>query len=125
VTSNRKQAERFGRAAEHYAAFVLRLKGYHIITRRHKTPFGEIDLIAQKARMLIFIEVKYRRDTSALPTSLTPMGQNRIIKAADYYISRTPAVQKLGSRFDLILTAPLGLLPLGYMQHIKDAWRAY
>jgi len=125
MVSAREKAERFGRMAENYAAFILRLKGYHITARRVVTPFGEIDLIAVKDGALIFIEVKYRRDKTALDTSLTPRGRQRIMKAAHYYVSRTPKVQRLSQRFDLILTAPLGILPLGYIHHIKDAWRAY
>jgi putative endonuclease len=123
--NNRESAERIGRAAEHYAAFILRLKGYHIAARRVVTPFGEIDLIAVKGQKLIFIEVKYRRDKAALAASLSPRGQSRIVKAAHYYTSRMPKFQTLGQRFDLILTAPFGVIPLAYMRHLKDAWRAY
>ncbi len=125
MANPRKQAERYGQWAEHYAAFILRLKGYHIITRRHVTPFGEIDLIAVKGEWLIFIEVKYRRDKQKLTQSLTLKGQSRIIKAANYYLGRAPRYKALGQRFDLILTAPFGILPLGYLRHIKDAWRSY
>lgn len=125
MSNSRRRAERYGQWAEHYAALVLRFKGYHIIDRRHITPFGEIDLIAIKGRVLIFIEVKYRRDKDSLTSSLTPKGQGRIMKAAHYYTSRTPKIQKLAQRFDLVLMAPFGGVPLGYIRHMKDAWRPY
>jgi len=121
----RRRAERYGRAAEYYAGFVLRLKGYRILARRYVTPFGEIDFIAIKNGVIIFIEVKYRTDRNKLTDSLTPKGQSRIIKAAHYYMGRTLSVQSHGQRFDLIFIAPLAGLPLGYIQHIKDAWRTY
>ncbi|HUU66777.1 MAG TPA: YraN family protein [Methyloceanibacter sp.] len=47
--------------AETLAAALYRLKGYRIVARRYKTPVGEIDLVALKARRLAFIEVKRRR----------------------------------------------------------------
>ena len=122
---SRQSSESFGRGAETYAAIYLRICGYKILARREKTPFGEIDLIARKAGLLVFIEVKYRRDKAALTTSLSPQSQQRIIKAAHYLTSRTPKFQTMNQRFDLVFTAPLGPFPLGYMDHLKDAFRPY
>lgn len=121
----RQYSETLGRWAENYAAVYLRMCGYKILSRRAKTPFGEIDLIAQKASIVVFIEVKYRRDKTNLTSSLTPQSRKRIVKAAHYITSRQPKYQSLSQRFDLILTAPLGPFPLGFIRHMKDAWRAY
>ena len=123
---NKRQAsEKKGRWAERLAGLWLQLCGYKIIARRQTTPFGEIDLIARKGGLIVFIEVKYRRDKTALPASLTPQGQKRITKAAHYITSRTPESQPLSQRFDLILMAPLGPFPFGHIDHMKDAWRTY
>lgn len=119
------QAEAAGRRAEDWAAFYLRLRGYSIISRRVKTPFGEIDLITRKGRTLVFIEVKYRQDRKTLQTSLTPKAQSRINKAASYYVSRQARFQSLTQRFDLILMSSRGVFPYGYMCHMIDAWRTY
>ena len=121
----RQVSEKKGRWAESFAAVYLQIRGYKITARRVKTPFGEIDLIARKGRLLVFIEVKYRCDKSGLTTSLTPQSQQRIIKAAHYLTSRTSDFQTLEQRFDFIFTAPLGPFPLGHITHMKDAWRAY
>lgn len=126
----RQTSEKAGRFAESLAAIYLQIYGYKIISRRAKTPFGEIDIMARKRDMIIFAEVKYRRNKSDLETSLHPSAQKRIIKAADYITSRTPEIQPYQQRFDLILMAPLlsislFTLPWGYMRHLKDAWRAY
>ena len=125
--NKRQSSEKWGRWAERLAALWLQICGYKIIARRQKTPFGEIDLIACKGRQrrVIFAEVKYRRDKTQLGTSLTPQAQARIIKAAHYITSHTPAIQPFAQRFDLILMAPRGPFPLGFMRHLKDAWRAY
>lgn len=51
---------RFGDAGEKIAEKYLREKGYEIIDRNYRKPYGEIDLIAKKDRVLVFIEVKTR-----------------------------------------------------------------
>src|SRR5262245_23358717 len=49
---------RRGRLSEWLAAAVLLGKGYRLLGRRIRTPFGEIDLIALRGRRLAFVEVK-------------------------------------------------------------------
>ena len=55
---------RRGRLSEWLAAAALLAKGYRILGRRVRTPYGEIDLIAVRGRRLAFVEVK-RRATRA------------------------------------------------------------
>ena len=49
-----------GRCGEEAAALFLVAQGYSIVARNLRTPVGEIDIIAQKAQTLIFVEVKTR-----------------------------------------------------------------
>jgi putative endonuclease len=51
---------KFGDAGEKIAEKYLKEKGYTIIDQNYRKPYGEIDLIAKKDRMLVFIEVKTR-----------------------------------------------------------------
>jgi putative endonuclease len=51
---------------EHAAQHYLRL-GYDVVARRHRTRFGEIDLIVADERTLAFVEVKTRRAGSGHP----------------------------------------------------------
>lgn len=44
--------------AEEYAAKFLELRNYEIIDHNYRKPWGEIDIIAQKEGILIFVEVK-------------------------------------------------------------------
>jgi len=53
-------ARRAGRRGEILAAVLLMLKGYRILGFRLKTPHGEIDLLAQRGRVLAVVEVKLR-----------------------------------------------------------------
>lgn len=47
-----------GIAAERIAEDFLKKKDYRIIGRNYRKPWGEIDLIAEKDNVVIFVEVK-------------------------------------------------------------------
>ncbi len=51
-----------GKKGEEIALGFFRKKGYRIVERNYRTPFGEIDLIARDGEVLVFIEVKTRAD---------------------------------------------------------------
>jgi putative endonuclease len=115
----RQQREKRGRDAESAAALWLRLKGYRILDRRVKTPRGEIDLIASKGKMLIFVEVKARDEQGKALDAVTPELQRRVQDAANIWVSRKPKLAQHLWRFDIVLIAPGGL-----PRHMRDAWRA-
>ncbi len=48
----------FGSFAEHYAGEYLGSKGYTILGRNYRKPWGEIDIIVRKEGIIIFVEVK-------------------------------------------------------------------
>ena len=50
-----------GREAEDRAADFLVSQGYTLVTRRHKTRRGELDIVALDGDILVFVEVKFRR----------------------------------------------------------------
>ena len=68
----KKNAWLFGRTSESLAVWMLRLKGYRIIARDHRTGAGEIDIIAKRGGMLAFVEVKARRDFNTAAEALAP-----------------------------------------------------
>ena len=61
MRERRVRAYRSGLFAETVTALLPRLKGHRTVARRHKTPVGEIDLVALKGKRLAFIEVKQRK----------------------------------------------------------------
>ena len=67
--------ERAGRIAEAAAAWHLRLHGYRILARRFATPVGEIDLVAQRRNLLVFVEVKRRATVTSALAALLPLQQ--------------------------------------------------
>ena len=59
-TPERQVAFRTGISAESRAAALLVAKGFRILARRWKSPVGEIDIVARRRRLLVFVEVKAR-----------------------------------------------------------------
>ena len=56
----RQVAFRTGLSAESRAAALLIAKGFRILARRWKSPVGEIDIVARRRGLLVFVEVKAR-----------------------------------------------------------------
>ena len=50
-----------GKLGEDIAAKYLENKGYEIIARNYRKPWGEIDIIAEKKGTLVFVEVKTQK----------------------------------------------------------------
>lgn len=116
--SERRGRERAGRLAEGLAALLLRLQGYRILARRFATPVGEIDLVARRGDLLIFVEVKQRRRTNQALEALQPRQQQRIARAAAYYLQQRPHLSTCAVRFDLVALAPWRL-----PRHVAGIWR--
>ena len=104
--ADRKKAEKAGRSAETLAALYLRLKGYKIVHARYKTPVGEIDIIARRQTVLVFVEVKRRTRASEQGTALEGVNTRRIVGAAEWFLSAHPRFGKNDCRFDVIFLAP-------------------
>jgi putative endonuclease len=54
----RQAAFHVGISAESRAAAFLIAKGFRILARRWRSPLGEIDIVARRRRLLVFVEVK-------------------------------------------------------------------
>jgi putative endonuclease len=112
-------AFRLGLSAESRAAMMLIAKGYRILARRWKTPFGEIDIVARRRRTLVFVEVKARERADDAAEAVTERGRRRIVAAAELWLARNPADAQRDIRFDVMLVTP-GKIP----QHIANAFDA-
>jgi putative endonuclease len=90
ASPERVAAFRTGLSAEARAAAYLMAKGYRILAKRFRTPFGEIDLVARKRNLLVFIEVKARGSLDEAACAVTPRQQQRIINAAQGWLMAHP-----------------------------------
>lgn len=95
---------------------MLLAKGYRILGRRLRTPFGEVDVAAWKHGVLVIVEVKARRSYEAGAYAVTPAAQQRIARAASVLAGRW-RVSAAPIRYDLMVVGA-GLLP----QHERGAW---
>ena len=103
-----KRIEAFnaGVSAEALAADYLKARGYVILASRFKTPYGEIDIVAQTQHLLAFIEVKARTRIDDAAYAVTPRQQRRIIDAAGAWLADHPEHADFDMRFDAMLIAP-------------------
>jgi putative endonuclease len=106
-----------GVSAESRATALLMLKGYRIAARRWKSPVGEIDIVARRRNVLIFVEVKARDDIDNAALSLTLRQRRRIVAAAQAWLARHPADSARDIRFDAMLIAPWR-----WPRHIRGAF---
>ena len=115
----RVEAFRLGLSAESRAALLLIAKAYRILARRWKTPFGEIDIVARRRGVLVFIEVKARERVDDAMEAVTERNKRRIISAAELWRARHPDHANGEIRFEVIVVTP-GKMP----RHIVHAFDA-
>ncbi len=113
----RKKAWRRGHVSEYLAALFLLLKGYRILAIRHRTRLGEIDIIARKGDLAVFIEVKARRQQQGAIDAVSHGAQNRIRAASDLWLARQPDYALLSQRYDIV-----AVLPGRWPRHFPDAF---
>ena len=98
-----------GSFAEFLARKYLRLHGFRIIKSRYitgrNTHRAEIDIIARRGNLLIFVEVKNRRDIQTAFDAITVRQSARLRRAAETYIARTCWTGD--ARFDVIAACGL------------------
>ena len=92
-----------GCQGDQLAVESLLRKGYVIDVRNFRVPVGEIDIIAHKQGMLVFIEVKTRRSLRfGRPAAAVGWKkQQRIIRAASWYLNLRH-LEQVPCRFDVI-----------------------
>jgi putative endonuclease len=116
---DRQVAFRTGISAESRAAAFLIAKGFRILARRWKSPVGEIDIVARRRGLLIFVEVKARETLDDAAWSVTERQRARIVAAAEAWLAQFPDARIRDMRFDVMLVAP-GRIP----RHIVAAFDA-
>jgi putative endonuclease len=96
----------FGRMAEHAAEWALRLKGYRILARRWSGRGGEIDIVARRGALIVFVEVKARPDAGQALAAITSAKQGKLRKAIHEWQSAHDGKGRFTYRADAMLVAP-------------------
>lgn len=115
---------RLGLLGEAHAADHLTTLGYHILERNWRGLRGELDLIAEEDGVVVFVEVRSRRDTGTFGSpeeSVDARKQQKVRDTALYYLYRNRAMERK-IRFDVItvLFAPEGAI--ARLNHLQNAF---
>jgi putative endonuclease len=101
MTDDKRQS--FGKTGEDLACAELERRGYAILARRHRSRFGEIDIIASSRGDIVFAEVKARAgdEFGGSAAAVTPSKQRRIAQMAVDYLARHQLHDR-PCRFDVV-----------------------
>jgi len=93
-----------GREAENRAWEYLRSRGLRLLQRNYRSRRGEIDLVLQDQDSLVFVEVRYRRESrfGTGAESVDRRKQSKLIACAQHYMQTNPAIARQPCRFDVV-----------------------
>ncbi|MCR5415454.1 MAG: YraN family protein [Pseudobutyrivibrio sp.] len=109
---------RQGNDFEGLAADFLERQGFKIIEKNFYCKMGEIDIIARQENYLVFVEVKYRKNT-AKGDALEAVNFNKmrkISRVADFYMYSHKISSDTNVRFDVIA------IEEGKLKHLQNAF---
>src|SRR5512132_2772303 len=106
-----------GARAEELVVELFRRAGLRILARNWRCRHGEIDLVAEEGRTLVFAEVRFRSDAhfGGAAESVTAAKRARLVAAARLYLTRRPEAD---CRFDVFLIDG----PPRHVQWIRNAF---
>ena len=112
-------ADAHGRRAEEEAATFLMEDGWEILAMRVKTPRGEVDIVARRPGVVVFVEVKWRAKVADLDLAIDARRLSRVAAAVEILAPRF-VLPGDDWRIDVLLLAP-GAAP----RHIANAWQPF
>ena len=123
---DRREREIEGRKAEIHVARWLKLRGWKILSKRFKTPEGEIDIIAWRKNIIVFVEVKQRATLPKIEDIMSQTKISRVMEAAEIWVNQN--FENLGPdfeiRFDLAVIEGR-VHPLAKVQYIENAFSGF
>ncbi|MGE4594476.1 MAG: YraN family protein [Gammaproteobacteria bacterium] len=97
---------RIGNEAEALALDHLKQQGLSLIEKNYLTKLGEIDIIMldKTTDTLVFVEVRYRKNTSYGTSieTVTRSKQQKLMRTAQQYLQKHPIYQHFLCRFDVV-----------------------
>ena len=89
------------------------------LSKRFKTPYGEIDLLMQDDKTIVAVEVKYRKSFTEAAYSIRPRQQLRIQQSLEFWVSehKNYSTNPPFQRFDVVLVCPPEII-----NYYKNAW---
>ncbi|MCK4257535.1 MAG: YraN family protein [Halanaerobiales bacterium] len=110
-----------GRLGEKMARDFLLRKGYNILAENYRTSQGEIDLVTEENKTIIFVEVRTRstRLFGSPLESITPTKRERLIRVAIQFCAQYYLYSQ-NFRFDVIGISLYENIPK--IEHITNAF---
>lgn len=93
-----------GQEIESQVSTYLQKQGFQLLFRNFRCRLGEIDLIGLHQNQLLFVEVRFRRSTDygGAAASVTFGKQQKLIKAARFFLLTHPKMANCACRFDVV-----------------------
>jgi len=93
-----------GAAVEDAALAHLLAHGLRLIARNVACKLGELDLVMRDGASVVFVEVRYRAhaEYGGGAASVDAHKQRKLIRAAQVFLKRQPALAQAACRFDVI-----------------------
>lgn len=112
-----------GNRGEQHAARFLRRQGFRILAKGYRTPLGEIDLIARDGDILVFVEVKSRRQGQPAE-AVTLEKQRRLTLAALQFLAQHRLLDTQRARFDVVAIVWPDDRKAPTVEHFRNAFEA-
>ncbi len=95
---------RTGQQGEDAACKYLQGRGFRIVERNFRCPFGEVDIIARDGETLVFVEVRTggRGRIHAPEETVSAKKQLKIGRSALFYLQRHGLEDRCAARFDVV-----------------------
>jgi len=96
--------QRVGNQAEALAEQIMLRAGLSCLARNYRCKQGELDLVMRDGDTVVFVEVRYRRQTcwGGAAESVDKPKQQRVILAAQHFLLHHPRLANRPCRFDVI-----------------------
>jgi putative endonuclease len=104
--------QQLGKSGENLAVDELVARGYAVLARRYRTRGGEIDIVAEDAGTVVFVEVKARASTDfgSAVEAVTPRKQRQLVLMARDYLARARLFDR-PCRFDVVAIDDVDTVP--------------
>lgn len=100
--------QQLGKKIEEAAQQFLEQKGLRLVVCNYQCRMGEIDLIMQDKEELVFVEVRYRKQSNfgSAAESINSKKQMRIVRTAQIYLREKRLTDRVPCRFDVVACTP-------------------
>ncbi len=116
-----KNSKILGNLGESLIANWLCKKGFTVLEKNFSTRIGEIDIIAEKHDLIVFVEVKTRKNPSFhFSTVVIPSKQRKIITTAKFFLAKNEIIDR-ACRFDIATVTLNG--SEHNIEYLEDAFR--